>query len=630
MSSDNAGADRDPREDRPLPKLSKTEAAKLKKEEAAEKANNDAKAARDMYNAWWASLGNSGPPPQPGFAEVSEEDLAKALDAPGSESAITAVATDNVDGGDANDGDDFPEGEESEEGEFESEEEDEEEEEDAEESEESEGENSDYISEESDAEAEVAAMKLCKKPAAKICKKPAAKICKKQAAVEQTESEEETTEGEEDEEEEEDEESEEESEEEEGEVAGDKGSAEMEAMGDHEVGETPAFEPEKPAAEPEATGTGEGPAPMVADVVAGQLVVAGPDLDAAALFCSACKGPLLPGPHRMTEKMRRSYKCPVCNKRSTQLSRVFGGWPPKIFKSLPEEFQTKIWNDLKAVDGSARIEKFIVDTLVRKHTEIEETICGGEYLPLSAYKKRGYNTKDIETNCKNRLEDPVVGLVYKLDIKSGWSKTVESMVRTELYKTKSSSTPQGADSPAPLRDRSPAGQHKSRSRSARHGHSRSRSRPRARRDRRASRSRSRSRTRARRDRRASRSRSRSRTRARRDRRTSRSRSRSRRQGSDRRDGRRSSDRRSGRSRSPSGRSRSRGGRSLAVNRRRRDPSRQGGRDDERGPTPRGTPDEDARKRREELKAQEEARKRAEKDPPLNKCLNHNKNAHFQI
>ena len=233
-------------------------------------------------------------------------------------------------------------------------------------------------------------------------------------------------------------------------------------------------------------------------------------------LCSLCNCRLCVENRKCSSKGAVSYKCPECNTRCTQLNRIFGSFPPKSFKTLPAEFQTQFWQDLHKVDGPASIENFVVKELSRKRSEIEESSIGGEYLPLSVYKKRGYDRDMIEKNCQNVLNDPVVGKVYKLDIRAGYSKTVEAMVKSELYRQKHSENSSG-------------GQRNARSASTTHdkrrSHSRSKSR-RRRRDRSTSRRRSRSKSRRRRDRSSSRRRRASRSKSRRDRSRSRSRSRS--------------------------------------------------------------------------------------------------------
>ena len=48
------------------------------------------------------------------------------------------------------------------------------------------------------------------------------------------------------------------------------------------------------------------------------------------------------------------------------------------------------------------LEQFVIDQLVRRKIEREETRTGGRYLPLSVWGKEGFNMKDIEEKCHDK------------------------------------------------------------------------------------------------------------------------------------------------------------------------------------------------------------------------------------
>ena len=72
-----------------------------------------------------------------------------------------------------------------------------------------------------------------------------------------------------------------------------------------------------------------------------------------------------------------------------------------------------------------------------KRMESEEASCGGKYLPLSVWERKGYDTERIVQNCKSVKDLPDQGKVYKLNIVTELRKSVEQMVRAKLYSGRS-------------------------------------------------------------------------------------------------------------------------------------------------------------------------------------------------
>ena len=70
---------------------------------------------------------------------------------------------------------------------------------------------------------------------------------------------------------------------------------------------------------------------------------------------------------------------------------------------------------------------------------------GGEYLPLSVYKTRGFDVESITAHCQDTYEHPVLGTCYRVRIRGVYSGTCEAMVREELHQAKT----QRVGSPAP-------------------------------------------------------------------------------------------------------------------------------------------------------------------------------------
>ena len=77
--------------------------------------------------------------------------------------------------------------------------------------------------------------------------------------------------------------------------------------------------------------------------------------------------------------------------------------------------------------------KHVIQQLTIQRIEQEEAMVGGEYLPLSVYERRGFDTKLIEEKCRDIDMHEVLGKTYRVSIKAVYSKTIEAMVRKELF-----------------------------------------------------------------------------------------------------------------------------------------------------------------------------------------------------
>jgi len=58
----------------------------------------------------------------------------------------------------------------------------------------------------------------------------------------------------------------------------------------------------------------------------------------------------------------------------------------------------------------------------------------GNYLPLSVYKSQGYDVKDIEQNCNDVKDHPVLGKVYRVLIEGAGKELEETRQKGETYK----------------------------------------------------------------------------------------------------------------------------------------------------------------------------------------------------
>ena len=181
--------------------------------------------------------------------------------------------------------------------------------------------------------------------------------------------------------------------------------------------------------------------------------------------CNKCLGAVDPLRCRLGGKALGSWTCNSCSTKSTQLRRLFGTWPPKCFQLLPENHKAEFWKDCEGMDGGPRLERLVVSTLVKSRIESEESSIGGEYLPLSVYKARGYDTDVIEAKCTDTDVHPVLGKCYRVQIRAVFTKTVEQLVRKELLDGKKRFA-SGADEIVPVTNKTEKKARKKRARSS--------------------------------------------------------------------------------------------------------------------------------------------------------------------
>ena len=64
------------------------------------------------------------------------------------------------------------------------------------------------------------------------------------------------------------------------------------------------------------------------------------------------------------------FVCSKCNIKGVQLSRLFGSWPPKMFKCMSEDEQKKFWDGIKDLNSS-QLEGVVVQKLSMVRREWE-------------------------------------------------------------------------------------------------------------------------------------------------------------------------------------------------------------------------------------------------------------------
>ena len=115
--------------------------------------------------------------------------------------------------------------------------------------------------------------------------------------------------------------------------------------------------------------------------------------------------------------------------------RSWGGWPPKEFESLTAEEKKLFWKEVGACETKEEQEKLVLERLSKV---VEETRCGGtggEYLPLSVYATRGFDTTMIEELCDDKKPSKMFGTVYRVDIEYQTKETKEKRIREAILKS---------------------------------------------------------------------------------------------------------------------------------------------------------------------------------------------------
>ena len=134
---------------------------------------------------------------------------------------------------------------------------------------------------------------------------------------------------------------------------------------------------------------------------------------------------------RIVGKGKKLFVCTTCNTRGTQLNRLYGTWPPESFNLLSVAEKTQYWNDIKKSTGSNDLKLFTDNYINVEKVEGNGSQNVGEYAPLRVWKKKGYSTKRIKANCKDKFYDPIIGWVYKVKVYSEFQRKSEDRVEAE-------------------------------------------------------------------------------------------------------------------------------------------------------------------------------------------------------
>jgi len=143
---------------------------------------------------------------------------------------------------------------------------------------------------------------------------------------------------------------------------------------------------------------------------------------------------------RLRAKCTNSWRCEKCNVTHTQLHRKFGSWPTGAFKQVSDEHKRAFYSELRD-KGVKHVLAYTQDFLKQYESHEDFYAEGGEFLPLSVWSTRGFDTEAIETKSKDTdIRDHVVlGKTYRVPIYSAGKRGVKGHGRENVEDAKKSS-----------------------------------------------------------------------------------------------------------------------------------------------------------------------------------------------
>ena len=151
--------------------------------------------------------------------------------------------------------------------------------------------------------------------------------------------------------------------------------------------------------------------------------------------CCKCKELVEPLRARLTGKRQGCWQCTRCATRYTQLHRAWGGWPPSEWESFTEDEKTQFWKNIGESGSKEDMERVVLTSMSKRVIETRKAGAGGEYLPLSVYSTRGFDSTIIEAKCADWKPCPLFGKVYRLEIEYQSREKEEQRVREAIVQS---------------------------------------------------------------------------------------------------------------------------------------------------------------------------------------------------
>lgn len=169
------------------------------------------------------------------------------------------------------------------------------------------------------------------------------------------------------------------------------------------------------------------------------------------LLCSRCRKEVDDVRCQITGKSRAVVRCNRCNTRAVQLSRLssWGGFSQRL-RGMSEAERVDFWRSSHDAKTPEALRSFLAEktTLASPHAERMTAQSSGSYLPLSVYSAQGYDAQRIQDFCTDKVEDPVLGTLYRLTITTKPETAEESRVVTQTVTRGSTSGGAGPEATA--------------------------------------------------------------------------------------------------------------------------------------------------------------------------------------
>ena len=160
---------------------------------------------------------------------------------------------------------------------------------------------------------------------------------------------------------------------------------------------------------------------------------------------------------KLVSKQKNAWRCNGCQTKSTQLYRGLGSWPTSAFKALSDSDQQSFTQGLDGMDGPSAVAR-AKEVLQNEEEHHEYYKDGGEYLPLSVWQNRGFDSELVRTKSapEDKKPHPIFGEVYRVRIlevgnmgRQGRKRVSNFEAQRDSRGSSSSANPNPAPQPPP-------------------------------------------------------------------------------------------------------------------------------------------------------------------------------------
>ncbi|CAL1142417.1 unnamed protein product [Cladocopium goreaui] len=141
-------------------------------------------------------------------------------------------------------------------------------------------------------------------------------------------------------------------------------------------------------------------------------------------YCSTCKAHVDPAPEKLVfKKGHHQWQCRTCHNVTTLLYKRMDMKNLQGWKDLSEAQVQRFYQEagkclaLGQRSCFGKIQGCLIDCVTQSEVHRQETNVKGEFLPLSVWASKGYNTEAIEAKAEKRKSD-MFGWVYRVNVLS--------------------------------------------------------------------------------------------------------------------------------------------------------------------------------------------------------------------